>query len=153
AQLDQAKATADEAQGRTDRAARSVELTKNSLSYATLTADADGIVTATLIEPGQVVAAGQAAIRIARSAEKEIVVSIPELLVARARDDGARMSLWSDPTKQYTASLRELAPMADAATRTYLAKFSLPGAGDDVKLGMTATLTLTDRVNERIARL
>jgi hypothetical protein len=33
---------------------------------------------------------------------------------------------------------------ADPATRTYLAKFSLPDVGDDVSLGMTATLTLAD---------
>src|SRR5204863_5212800 len=49
--------------------------------------------------------------------------------------------------------LRELAPMADATTRTYLAKFSIPGAGKDVKLGMTATLTVTDGGDERVARL
>ncbi len=36
AQLDQAKAAADEARARLNRAQRSVELTKNSLSYATL---------------------------------------------------------------------------------------------------------------------
>ena len=153
AQLDQAQAAADEAQGRYNRAERAVELTKNSLSYATLVADARGIVTTSLIEPGQVVAAGQGAIRVARSAEKEVVVAIPEQLLARARSDGARVSLWSEPDRQYTASLRELAPMADAATRTYLAKFSIPGAGDDVKLGMTATLTLTDGADERVARL
>src|SRR5262249_31051175 len=50
AQMDQARAAADEAQGRFNRAERAVELTKNSLSYATLTADAQGIVTASLIE-------------------------------------------------------------------------------------------------------
>jgi len=53
AQLDQAKAAADEARARLNRAERSVELTKNSLSYARLVADAPGVVTATLIEPGQ----------------------------------------------------------------------------------------------------
>ena len=58
AQMDQAKAAADEARARLNRAQRSVELTKNSLSYATLVADAPGVVTATLIEPGQVVACG-----------------------------------------------------------------------------------------------
>src|SRR6476659_7245845 len=47
AQLDQAKAAADEARARLNRAQRSVELTKNSLSYATLAADAPGVVTAT----------------------------------------------------------------------------------------------------------
>ena len=82
----QARAAADEARARLNRAERSVELTKNSLSYATLVADARGVVTATLVEPGQVVAAGQTAVRVARFAEKEAVVAIPETLVGRAKD-------------------------------------------------------------------
>lgn len=153
AQLDQTKAAADEARARLTRAERSVELTKNSLSYTTLTADARGVVTATLVEPGQVVASGQTAIRVARSAEKEAVVAIPETLVARARDGAASVTLWSEPDKKYVAKLRELAPMADTATRTYLAKFSLPDATDDMQLGMTATLTLADADQQRVARV
>src|SRR5215472_1624209 len=153
AQLDQAKATADEARARLNRAQRSVELTKNSLSYATLVADAAGVVTATLIEPGQVVASGQAAIRVARLAEKEVAVAIPETLLARARSGEARVSVWSRPDKHYVAKLRELAPSADPATRTYMAKFSIPEADDDVQLGMTATLTLSDAPGARVARL
>src|SRR5262249_61161079 len=57
------------------------------------------------------------------------------------------------PAKGYTARLRELAPSADPATRTYLAKFSLPEAGDEVQLGMTATLILSEPASERVARL
>src|SRR5450631_3755622 len=124
AQMDQARAAADEARARLNRAERSVELTNNSLSYATLVADTRGVVTATLIDAGQVVASGQTAIRVARFADKK-----------------------------YAAKLREIAPNADPATRTYLAKFSLPGAGDSVSLGMTATLTLSDKATERVARL
>jgi RND family efflux transporter MFP subunit len=153
AQLDQAKAAADEARARLNRAERSVELTKNSLSYATLVADAAGVVTATLIEPGQVVTAGQTAIRLARLAEKEVVVAIPETLLTRAKSGEAQVSIWSNPDKRYVAKLRELAPSADAATRTYLAKFSMPEAGDEVQLGMTATLTLSDSASDRVARL
>jgi RND family efflux transporter MFP subunit len=153
AQLDQAKATADEARARLNRAEQSVELTKNSLSYATLLADGAGVVTATLIEPGQVIASGQTAIRVARLAEKEVVVAIPETLLARAKSGDARVSVWSEPGKRYVAKLRELAPSADPATRTYLAKFSMPEAGDAVQLGMTATLVLSDPSNERVARL
>jgi RND family efflux transporter MFP subunit len=153
AQLDQAKAGADEARARLNRAERSVELTKNSLSYATLVADTAGVVTATLIEPGQVVTAGQTAIRLARLAEKEVVVAIPETLLTRANSGEAQVSVWSNPDKRYVAKLRELAPSADAATRTYLAKFSMPEAGDEVQLGMTATLTLSDSASDRVARL
>src|SRR5438132_214140 len=153
AQLDQAKAAADEARSRLNRAQRSVELTNNSLSYATLVADTRGVVTATLIDAGQVVAAGQTAVRVARFAEKEAVVAIPETLVGRAKDGVATVSLWSEPNKKYEAKLREIAPAADPATRTYLAKFSLPGAGDGVSLGMTATLTLADLATDRVAKL
>jgi RND family efflux transporter MFP subunit len=153
AQLDQAKAAADEARARLNRAERSVELTKNSLSYATLVADTRGVVTATLIDPGQVVASGQTAIRVARFAEKEAVVAIPETLVGRAKDGVATVTLWSEPDKKYAAKLREVAPSADPATRTYLAKFSLPDAGETVSLGMTATLTLADPATTRVARL
>lgn len=153
AQMDQARAAADEARARLNRAERSVELTKNSLSYANLVADTRGVITATLIEPGQVVASGQTAIRVARSAEKEAVVAVPETLVNFARSGEASVTLWSEPGKKYTAKLRELAPAADAATRTYLAKFSLPGADDTVSLGMTATLTLADPASERVARV
>jgi RND family efflux transporter MFP subunit len=153
AQWDQAKAAADEARARLNRAQRSVELTNNSLSYATLVADTRGVVTATLIDAGQVVASGQTAIRVARFAEKEAVVAIPETLVGRAKDGVATVSLWSEPTKKYAAKLREIAPSADPATRTYLAKFSLPDAGEEVSLGMTATLTLADPETMRVARL
>jgi RND family efflux transporter MFP subunit len=153
AQLDSSRAAADEARARLNRAERSVELTKNSLSYATLNADARGVVTATLIEPGQVVAAGQASIRVARFAEKEAVVAIPETLVGRAKSGAASVTLWSEPDKKYAAKLREIAPTADPSTRTYLAKFSLPEADDKVSLGMTATLTLSDAATERVARL
>jgi RND family efflux transporter MFP subunit len=153
AQMDQARAAADEARARLNRAQRSVELTNNSLSYATLAADSRGVVTATLIDPGQVVAAGQTAVRVARFAEKEAVVAIPETLVGRAKEGVATVSLWSEPDKKYEARLREIAPNADPATRTYLAKFSLPGAGDNVSLGMTATLTLADSATSRVARL
>jgi RND family efflux transporter MFP subunit len=153
AQLDSAKAAADEARARLNRAERSVELTRNSLSYATLEADSRGVVTATLIEPGQVVASGQTAIRVARFAEKEAVVAIPETLVGRARSGAATVTLWSEPDRKYEARLREISPSADPATRTYLAKFSLSGVGDKVELGMTATLTLCDSATVQVARL
>ena len=60
ADFDKVKSTADQARGAVDKAARAVSLALNALSYATLTADADGVVSAIEAEPGQVVAAGRA---------------------------------------------------------------------------------------------
>jgi RND family efflux transporter MFP subunit len=153
AQMDQAHAAADEARARFARAERSVELTRNALSYASLIAESRGVVTATLIDAGQVVSSGQAALRVARFGEKEAVVAIPETLISRASQGMASVTLWSDPGKTYAAKLREVAPMADPATRTFLAKFLLPDADDRVSFGMTATLTLADPAKVRVARL
>jgi RND family efflux transporter MFP subunit len=146
-------AAVEEARSRVARAERALSLAQNAHSYATLASDADGIVTATQIEPGQVVAAGQPAVRLARLAEKEAVVAIPESQVARVRDGSASLTLWSNPGKRYEATLRELSPSADPATRTYLARFSIPGAGAEMQLGMTATVTVGDAAADRVARL
>jgi RND family efflux transporter MFP subunit len=153
ASLEKQQAAADEADGRVLRAERAVSLAENSLAYASLRADADGVVTATAVEPGQVIAAGQTAIRVARLKEKEAVVAVPEALVDRLAKGKATVSLWSQPDRVYTAHLRELSPGADAATRTYQARFTIPDAGDDVRFGMTATVELSDPASGQVARL
>ena len=153
AAYDRQRAAAEEARGRNRRAQRAVELAANALAYTTLRADADGVVTATLIEPGQVVAAGQSAIRVARKDAKEAAVALPEAFLPRARDGQASLALWSDPHKTYRASLRELSPVADAATRTFAARFSLPDADDHVALGMSATLTIAAPASDKVARV
>lgn len=153
ANVDRQKSVTEEARSRLLRAERALSLARNTSSYAVLAADADGVVTATLVEPGQVVTAGQTALRLARTGEKEAVVAIPEGIVERARRGRAAVSLWSHPGKSYAATLRELSPAADTATRTYLAKFSLPDADEAVRLGMTATVVLSDPASERVARL
>jgi RND family efflux transporter MFP subunit len=151
--FDRQKALTEEARGRVARAERAQLLAENALSYATLAADSDGIITATQIETGQVVSTGQPAVRLARLTEKEAVIAVPEAQIASVRGGKASLTLWSDPNKRYEASLREFAPSADPATRTYLARFAIPTAGAEVQLGMTATVTIADRSGSRVARL
>jgi RND family efflux transporter MFP subunit len=147
------KAVVEEARGRRNRAERAVSLAANSLAYATLSADADGIVTSTLVEPGQVVAQGAPALRLAKSDSQEAVAAIPEALIERVRSATARVSLWSDPSRTYEARLRELSPSADAATRTYQARFTILDPPQRLDFGMTATVTLADPEADRVARL
>jgi RND family efflux transporter MFP subunit len=147
------RAVVEEARGRRNRAERAVRLAANSLDYATLTADAEGVVTATLVEPGQVVAQGVPAIRLAKSDGQEAVAAIPEALLDRARTAQAQVSLWSDPGRSYEARLRELSPSADAATRTYQARFTILKAPEKLEFGLTATVTLSDPDSEKVARL
>ncbi|HEX2136465.1 MAG TPA: efflux RND transporter periplasmic adaptor subunit [Microvirga sp.] len=153
ANLDRQKAATEEARGRLARAERGLALAKNALSYATLSADGDGVVTAALVEAGQVVSAGQAAIRLARLTEKEAVVAVPEAQLAAVQQGKASLTLWSNPDRRYEARLRELSPSADPTTRTYLARFAIPDADADVQLGMTATIVLSDAAQAKVARL
>ena len=142
AALDRARSAAQEARGRNTRAARAVELARNSLDYATLRADTDGLVTSTSIEPGQVVAAGAPAVRVARAGELEAAVALPEGYARTASAGDARLFLWSNPGKMYRAKLRELSPSADPATRNFVARFTIIGADAAISLGMSATLLI-----------
>lgn len=149
---DRQRAATEEARGRLLRAERALTLAENASTYAVLKADAEGVVTAAPIEPGQVVGAGQLAVRLAHTAGKEAEVAIPEVLMDQVRTGRATLTLWADPKHIYEAALRELAPAADTMTRTYRARYSLAGA-EAVALGMTGTLDVKDASAERVARL
>jgi RND family efflux transporter MFP subunit len=153
ADFDRKKAAKDEADGRLERARRALDLARNQLAYAELKADADGVITATLAEPGQVVATGQPVVRLAHRGEKEAVVALPETWLAEARGSTATVRLWSDPDRRFQARLRELSPQADPATRTFSARFTIQDADDAVALGMTATVALARDSEAAVARL
>jgi RND family efflux transporter MFP subunit len=153
ADFDRRQAANDEAEGRLTRARRSLDLARNQLAYAELKADADGVVTATLAEPGQVVAVGQAVARLAHRGEKEAVVSLPETRLGDARQARATVRLWSDRDRRFQARLRELSPQADPTTRTFAARFTILDADDGVAFGMTATVTLERQREAPVARV
>jgi RND family efflux transporter MFP subunit len=153
ADYDRKKAAKDEAEGRLERAQRALDLARNQFDYADLRADADGVITATPAEPGQVVAIGQAVVRLAHHGEKEALVALPETWLGEARKSAATIRLWSDPKRRFSARLRELSPQADAATRTYAARFSIEDPDDAAALGMTAIVTLSHASEVEVAKL
>lgn len=127
-----------------EQALAGLKVQANQSSYATLMADADGVVTALDAEVGQVVAAGTPVVRLARSGEIEVRVSIPEDQVSALRQvTGVSVRTWANPTQSIDGHIREVAPAADPATRTFTAKIALPKPGDGVRLGMSATVALT----------
>jgi RND family efflux transporter MFP subunit len=153
ADFDRKKAAKDEAEGRLKRAQRSLDLARHQLDYADLKADAEGVITATLAEPGQVVAIGQPVARLAHHGEKEAVVALPETWLSEARSSRATVKLWSGPERRFAARLRELSPQADAATRTYAARFTVEDPDESVALGMTAIVTLSHTSDVLAAKL
>jgi RND family efflux transporter MFP subunit len=153
ADYERKKAAKDEAEGRLERAQRTLDLARNQLAYSELKADADGVITATLAEPGQVVAVGQAVARLAHRGDMEAAIALPESSLGEARAANATVRLWSGPDHQFAARLRELSPQADPATRTYAARFTIENPDDTVALGMTATVTLSHGTGATVARL
>jgi len=153
ADFDRKKLAKDEAEGRVERAKRALELARNQLAYTELKANAEGVITATLAEPGQVVAIGQPVARLAHHGEKEAVVALPESWLAEARKAKATVRLWHDRERSFAATLRELSPQADAASRTYAARFTIRDADDAVAFGMTATVALSLGSDTPVARL
>jgi len=110
-------------------------------NYAELRADRAGVITAVDAEPGQIVAAGQAVVRLAQTDEKEVVISVPENRLQGLRAANAiQVNLWADPERFYQGRLREVSPGVDQVLRTYTAKVTVPEAGREVNLGMTATV-------------
>ncbi|MBL8644225.1 MAG: efflux RND transporter periplasmic adaptor subunit [Rhodospirillaceae bacterium] len=145
--------TLEAAEARLKDAQSQAQLAKNQLEYSTLVADDFGVVTATSIEPGQVVAAGQTAITLARSAELDVAVSIPETRLADLSRANANVSVWSQPGEKITARVREVAASADPVTRTYAVRFALDELPETLQIGMSATLTLAAKSDGAVAEV
>lgn len=122
-------------------------MARNQAAYATLTAERDGVVTAVEAEAGQVVAAGQTVLRVAEDGEREIAIAVPEADVGQVRGAGGfTVTLNSLPGRSWTGRLRELAPAADPATRTFAARIAVAEADASLRLGMSA------RVEAKVSR-
>jgi len=137
--LDSKEAAYKAALANHEQATVSLRVQANQSSYTSLFADADGVVTSLGAEVGQVVAAGLPVVRLARTSETEVRVSIPEDQVGTLKRVSAlTVRTWANPELALEGRLRELSPMADPATRTFTAKISIPKASSEVRLGMTA---------------
>ena len=155
ATYDQRRSAAEMARARVEQMSGQLRMMENQLAYTALVADARGVVTQVKAEAGQVMQSGQPVVNIARTDEIEISVAVPEHrlddLKAATR---LTATLWAEGgERQHAVRLRELAPGADPATRTYVARFSLiePPAGS--RLGMSATLAVERAASERVAAL
>jgi membrane fusion protein, multidrug efflux system len=110
----------------------------NQVSYSVLRAPRDGVISQRLAEAGQVVAAGQPVFLLAADGEREVAISVPEQGLARfAVGRELAVELWARPGERFPGTVRELAPAADPATRTFAARVAF-AAPDGVELGQSA---------------
>ena len=143
AEFDRRQNAYNVAQARLEQAKAQLAVTKNQTGYTELAADHAGVVTSILAEVGQVVAAGQTIMKVARTEDREVGISIPENRLSELSSaTQIEISLWADPAKTYKGRLREVSPSADPVTRTYAAKISVQNPDAAMKLGMTANVYL-----------
>ncbi|MEO7934788.1 MAG: efflux RND transporter periplasmic adaptor subunit [Dokdonella sp.] len=118
----------------------------NQAGYAELRADADGVITTISGEAGQVVAAGQPIMTLAHSGASEVEISVPEQAIAELKVGGpAQIELWTDSGTRSEGSIREIAPSADATTRSYRVRVAFADETSNPRLGQTARVYLTSQ--------
>src|SRR3954451_15362284 len=144
---EQAKAASDTAKAQLAAAEAEAGVAENQATYSVLVADADGTVMQTLGEPGQVVSAGQAVVRLAQSGPREAVVALPET-TRPAIGSLAEASLYGSDGHRFTAHLRQLSDSADVQTRTYEARYVLDGEAAAAPLGAPVPIRLTSRASQ-----
>ncbi len=135
---DQAKAAADSARALFDAAEAQMKVAENEGKYATLVADADGVVMETLAEQGQFVAAGQVVMRLAQAGPREAAVYLPETL--RPTIGSAAEAVLYGAEGRNPARLRQISDTADPVTRTFEARYVLEGKLASALLGATVTI-------------
>ena len=141
--LDAKRNARDSARAKHEQAKANLAVAQNQAGYATLVAGEDGVVTAVMAEPGQVVAAGQGVVRVAREDEREVAISVPENRIGELRAARQLVAvLWANPGRTYAARVREIAPAVDPVTRTFAVRVTIVDADPSVQWGMTANVGL-----------
>jgi RND family efflux transporter MFP subunit len=135
---EQAKQAQQTAQAQVDAAEAQLKVAHDLVSFTELKADAPGVITATGPGAGEVVQAGQMIVRLARQDGRDAVFDVPAQLIRSAPSDPQiTVSLADDPKVTARGRVREIAPQANPATRTFEVKVGLTDPPPAMKLGAT----------------
>jgi RND family efflux transporter MFP subunit len=140
ARWDQARQAYEAAQAQVDAATAQLAIAEDNLFFTELVADAPGHVTARRAEPGEVVAAGQTIIELAREGGRDAVFDVPaQVIHLSPRDPVVTVALASNPPVRATGRVREVAPQADPVTRTFQVRVGLIDPPEAMRLGSTVS--------------
>lgn len=149
--LDDARAASDAADAAVRQAEADLAKARDTLGYAELRAGFDGVITATGAEPGQTVAAGQSVVTIAKPDPRDAVIDMPDWLAgALTPDSPFVIALQIAPDRVINGRLREVAPEADAVTRTRRIKIALSEPTSLFRLGSTVEVRAAHQASPAI---
>jgi RND family efflux transporter MFP subunit len=146
AELDQRRSQRDVAKARMDDA-------EANLSYTYLRAPFAGTISERFVENFEEVAAQQPVVSLENFEMLDIIVDIPEHLIASVREGGERFELTASfdaaPDRTYPLTVKEVATQADPSTRTYQVRLSMEQPEEiNVLTGMSANVRGTADVED-----
>ncbi|HEY0505507.1 MAG TPA: efflux RND transporter periplasmic adaptor subunit [Lysobacter sp.] len=141
--LDAQNAAATAAQGQVNAARAELEVARNQAEYSQLRALRDGVIATRHAEAGQVVAAGQSVFSLAADGVREVAFALPEGMVASIKaGQPVQVESWSRPGERWNGRIREIAPAADPASRTFAARVTVDAPAGALELGQSARVFL-----------
>lgn len=159
AELDRREMAMKTSRAQLDQAGAQASVQGNQAGYASLVADASGVITGVDLEPGMVASAGTPVLRLAHDGPRDVVFSVPEDRVAVVKALAAQpgrfsVRLWGATDAPLPATIREISAAADPVTRTFQVKADIgPAVASGVRLGQTATVLMELPQTVGIARL
>lgn len=159
AELDRREMAMKTSRAQLDQAGAQASVQGNQAGYASLVADASGVITGVDLEPGMVASAGTPVLRLAHDGPRDVVFSVPEDRVAVVKALAAQpgrfsVRLWGAADAPLPATIREISAAADPVTRTFQVKADIgPAVASGVRLGQTATVLMELPQTVGIARL
>jgi RND family efflux transporter MFP subunit len=128
------------------KAQANLDKAEEQLGYAQLKAEFDGVVVSTSAEVGQVVSAGDTVMTVARPDLRDVIVDIPDADMKGLKlGSPFEIALQLDATIRASGVVREIAPEADATTRTQRVKVGLSNPPAAFRLGSIVTaISATD---------
>ncbi len=143
AEFEAAEQAAKAARSQVEASQAQVRIAEEVVGFTTLKADAAGVVTSIGAEPGEVVAAGQPVLRVARRDGRDVVFDVPAAnLDLLGSDSRVIVTVPGDPQISVKGRVREVSPEADPVTRLFRVRVGLADPPASLRLGMSADAAL-----------
>jgi multidrug efflux system membrane fusion protein len=122
-----------------------VAAAKDQLEYTRLKAPFDGVIAQKHVDNYQEVQAKQAVLSLQNVTDVEVIIDVPELMIAPIRKTLPRFyaEFTADPNRRFELRIKEFATQADPVTQTYRVVLAMPApSGIRILPGMTVNVAI-----------
>ncbi len=141
-EFDIARAAAESAEASVGAASKQVQLARQQRQYTRLSAPVAGNIAATKVEVNENVGAGQVVALLSSGQDIEVLISVPEALIAQIKK-GSQVAVRFDalPKSSFPATVAEVGVSSVEASTTFPVTVKLGRKHDAIRAGMAAEVT------------